>query len=85
MVIDMNKAQVRTLEQAREVLAGTQRLDMRPIADQAGRYALIETALKRFDRCAGSNSGRPRDAHCASTSAEDPFQIQYRPAIACHI
>jgi len=52
MVIDMNEAQVRTLEQVREVLAGTQSLEMRPVPDEAGRYAWIETVLKRFDyRC----------------------------------
>lgn len=48
----MNEAQVRTLQQVREVLAGTQSLEMRPVADEAGRYAWIETVLKRFDyRC----------------------------------
>ena len=39
MVIDMNEAQVRTLEQVSGVLAGTQALEMRPLADEAGRYA----------------------------------------------
>ena len=48
----MNEAQVRTVEQIREVLAGTQLLEMRPVADEAGRYMWIETVLKRFDyRC----------------------------------
>ena len=48
----MNEAQVRTLEQVREVLAGTHSLEMRPVADEAGRYAWIEAVLKRFDyRC----------------------------------
>jgi transposase InsO family protein len=52
MVIDMNEAQVRTLDQVREVLAGTHALEMRPVADEAGRYAWIEQVLKRFDyRC----------------------------------
>ena len=52
MVIDMNEAQVRTLDQVREVLTGTQALEMRPVADEAGRYAWIEQVLKRFDyRC----------------------------------
>ena len=45
----MHEAQVRTLEQVREVLAGTQALEMRPVADAAGRYAWIETVPKRFD------------------------------------
>ena len=50
----MNEAQVRTLEQVREVLAGTHLLEMQPVADEAGRYAWIETVLKRFDyRCLG--------------------------------
>lgn len=54
MVIDMNEAQVRTLEQVREVLAGTHLLEMRPVADEAGRYPWIETVLRRFDyRCLG--------------------------------
>jgi transposase InsO family protein len=48
MVIDMNEAQVRTLEQVREVLAGTHLLEMRPMADEEGRYAWIEAVLKRF-------------------------------------
>ena len=48
----MNEARVRTLDQVREVLAGTQALEMRPVADEAGRYAWIEEVLKRFDyRC----------------------------------
>ena len=48
----MNEAQVRTLDQVREVLAGTQSLELRPVADETGRYAWIEAALKRFDyRC----------------------------------
>ena len=45
----MNEAQVRTLDQVREVLAGTQELQLRPVADETGRYAWIEQALKRFD------------------------------------
>jgi predicted xylose isomerase-like sugar epimerase len=49
MVIEMNEAQVRKLVQAREVLAGTQQLQLRLVADQTGRYAWIEQALKRFD------------------------------------
>ena len=48
----MNEAQVRTLDQVREVLAGTQALEMRPVTDETGRYAWIEQVLKRFDyRC----------------------------------
>ena len=49
MVIDMNESQVKTLQQVRDVLAGTQALYLRPIGDEPGRYAWIETVLKRFD------------------------------------
>ncbi len=48
----MNEAQVRTLDQVREVLAGTQALELRPAADETGRYAWMAAVLKRFDyRC----------------------------------
>ena len=48
----MNEAQVRILEQVSEVLAGTQELQLGPVADETGSYASIEQALKRFDyRC----------------------------------
>jgi hypothetical protein len=49
MVIDMNEAQVRTLEQVRQVLAGTQALEFQATADDAGRYAWIESVLLRFE------------------------------------
>jgi len=49
MVIDMNEAQVRTLEQVRQVVAGTQALEFRPAEDDAGRYAWIGSVLRRFD------------------------------------
>jgi len=48
MVIDMNEAQVRTLDQVRQVLAGAQQLQFHPIQD-ADRYAWIGTVLRRFD------------------------------------
>jgi transposase InsO family protein len=48
MVIDMNEAQVRTLEQVRQVLAGTQALEFRRAADDEGRYGWIEQVLRRF-------------------------------------
>ena len=48
MVIDMNEAQVRTLEQVRLVLAGTQALEFRRAEDDEGRYAWIEQVLRRF-------------------------------------
>jgi transposase InsO family protein len=49
MVIDMNEAQVRSLEQVRQVLAGTQSLEFRRAEDDPGRYAWIESVLRRFD------------------------------------
>jgi transposase InsO family protein len=48
MVIDMIEAQVRTLEQVRQVLAGTQAMEFRGAADDEGRYAWIEQVLSRF-------------------------------------
>jgi transposase InsO family protein len=49
MVIDMNEAQVRTLEQVRQVVAGTQALEFRRAEDDEGRYAWIASVLRRFD------------------------------------
>ena len=49
MVIDMNEAQVRTLEQVRQVVAGTQALEFRGAEDDEGRYAWIEQVLRRFE------------------------------------
>ena len=49
MVIDMNEAQVRTLEQVRQVLQGTQQLEFRRAEDDAGRYGWIDAVLRRFD------------------------------------
>jgi hypothetical protein len=49
MVIDMNEAQVRTLEQVCQVLEGTQSLEFRRAEDDQGRYAWIESVLRRFD------------------------------------
>ncbi|HYN63638.1 MAG TPA: transposase family protein [Candidatus Limnocylindrales bacterium] len=49
MVIDMNEAQVRTLQQVRQVVAGTQAMQFQAAPDDAGRYAWIESVLKRFD------------------------------------
>ena len=48
MVIDMNEAQVRTLEQVRQVLAGTQALEFRRAEDDEDRYAWIEQVLRRL-------------------------------------
>ncbi len=48
MVIDMNETQVRTLEQVRQVLQGTEALRFERPEDNVGRYAWIESVLKRF-------------------------------------
>ncbi len=48
MVIDMNEAQVRTLEQVRQVLAGTQAMEFQGAADDKGRYAWIGSVLVPF-------------------------------------
>ena len=45
----MNEAQVRTLEQVRQVLAGTQAMEFQAAAGDAGRYAWIESVLRRFE------------------------------------
>ena len=49
MVIDLNQAQSRTLQQVRQVLAGTQMMEFRAAAGDPGRCAWIEVVLKRFD------------------------------------
>ena len=49
MVIDMNEAQVRTLAQVRQVLADTQAMEFQAAADDEGRYAWIESVLRRFE------------------------------------
>ena len=43
----MNEAQVRTLEQVRQVLEGTQALEFRRAEDDQGRYGWIESVLRR--------------------------------------
>jgi transposase InsO family protein len=48
MVIDMNETQVRSLEQVRQVLQGTEALQCRRPEDDEGRYAWIESVLRRF-------------------------------------
>jgi transposase InsO family protein len=49
MVIDMNEAQVRTLEQVRQVVIGTQALEFCRADNDEGRYAWIASVLRRFD------------------------------------
>ena len=48
MVIDMNEGQVRSLEQVRQVLHGTQSLQFQQAQDDEGRYAWIGSVLQRF-------------------------------------
>ena len=48
MVIDMNETQVRTVEQVRQVLQGIEVLQFQCPEDEQGRYAWIESVLKRF-------------------------------------
>ena len=48
-MIDMNEAQVSTVEKMRQVLAGTQALEFRQAGDDAGRYAWIDAVLRRMD------------------------------------
>lgn len=45
----MNEVQVRSLEQVRQVLQGIQSLEFRQAEDDQGRYAWIESVLRRFD------------------------------------
>ena len=49
MVIDMNEAQVRTVEQVRQVLEGTQALEFSAAEDDEGRYRWIDAVLRRLD------------------------------------
>jgi transposase InsO family protein len=49
MVIDMNEAQVRTVEQVRQVLEGTQELEFRAAEDDEGRYEWIDSVLRRLE------------------------------------
>ena len=49
MVIDMNEAQVRTVEQVRQVLEGTQALEFSAAEDDEGRYRWIDAVLWRLD------------------------------------
>ena len=49
---------MRTLEQVRQVLAGTQAMEFQAAADDAGRYALMESVLRRFEYRRRSRGGR---------------------------
>jgi hypothetical protein len=48
-VIDMNESRVRTVEQVRQVLQGTQALQFRATEDDEGRYRWIEMVLGRLN------------------------------------
>ena len=48
MVIDIDEAQVRTVDQVRQVLAGTHELQFRAAPDDEGRYGWIEAVLRRL-------------------------------------
>ena len=58
MVIDMNEAQVRTLEQVREVLAGTQSLEMRMRSPMAKENNDVNYEHSKSIRLDGSRSRR---------------------------
>ena len=45
----MDEAQVRTVEQVRQVLEGTQELEFRGAQDDEGRYGWIAAVLGRFE------------------------------------
>jgi hypothetical protein len=76
MVIDMNEAQVRTLEQVRQVLAGTQAMEFQAAADGEGRYAWIGTVLKRLDyRCLTRRDRGPVLAYLQRLSGYSRAQI----------
>ena len=49
MMIDMNEVQVRTLDQVRQVRAGTQAMEFHAAADDESRYAWIASVLKHSD------------------------------------
>lgn len=49
MVVDMNEAQVHTVELVRQVLEGTQVFEFRRADYDEGRYGWIDAVLRRFD------------------------------------
>ncbi|EDZ99903.1 integrase, catalytic region, partial [Burkholderia sp. H160] len=48
MIIDLNETTIRTLEQVRAVLDGTEKLEFAPATDTQARYAWVESVLRRF-------------------------------------
>ena len=65
----MTEAQVRTVEQVRQVLEGTQAREFRRTEDDEGRYRWIGAVLRRFD-----DRQLPRG---------DRAPVLARPATAC--
>lgn len=51
MVIDMNESQVRTLEQVRQVVAGTQALEFRRAEDDQGKRSANDTLARPIAAC----------------------------------
>jgi hypothetical protein len=48
MVIDMNETKLRTIEELRAFLAGTEAVQFQPTQPSTNRYPMIEAVLKRF-------------------------------------
>jgi hypothetical protein len=49
MVIDMNEAQVRSVQQVRQVMQGVQALEFRAAGNDQDRYLWIEAVLRRLN------------------------------------
>jgi hypothetical protein len=74
MVIDLNEAQVRSVEKMQQVLAATQALEFRQAGDDAGSYAWIGAVLRRVDY---RQLARPeRDGASLSAAPERPSRAQ---------
>jgi hypothetical protein len=48
MVIDMNETKLRTIEELRGFLAGTEAVQFQPTPPRTDRYPMIEAVLNRF-------------------------------------
>lgn len=76
MVIDMNEAQVRTLEQVRQVLAGTQAIEFQPADDDKGHgnesFRFRHSTLEAKSRIKARESSRKGSA--AATTSPTPAQ-----------
>ena len=67
MVIDMNEAQVRTLEQVRQVVDGMRASEFRRAEDDEGRYGWIEQVLRRFEYRRPGPHGQGTKGRCWPT------------------